>query len=131
MWSDSPYCSASSSADNYLSVVTETPIIGAESANENLAAGQMNWPHGFNLRYMTIEPGSASKMHVRHEEEVIFVHCGELTVSLPGGSLDMIAGDTLTIPIGMERVFSNDGTNRVEAYVVRGGDSPRAATTVD
>lgn len=122
---------ASSSKNRYRSVVTETPIIGAENAEEHLPAGQMNWPHGFNLRYVTIEPGSTSKSHIRHEEEVIFVHQGMLSVSLPGGSLDMIAGDTLTIPVGMERVFSNRGTNKVEAYVVRGGDSPQAATVAD
>jgi len=107
--------------------VIETPLIGQASPAEKLGAGQMNWPHGFNLRYLAFKPGVETERHVRHEEEVIFVHSGELTVTLPGGELNIVPGDTLTIPIGMQRSFSNQGEDVAEAYVVRGGDAPRAA----
>lgn len=117
----------SSKAAGGLPSVIETPLIGKASAAENLGAGQMNWSHGFNLRYLAFKPGVETERHVRHEEEVIFVHSGELTVTLPGGELNLVPGDTLTIPIGMQRSFSNQGEGIAEAYVVRGGDAPKAA----
>lgn len=107
--------------------INETPIIGNASAAEDLGAGQMNWPHGFNLRYVTLSPGSESTLHVRHEEEVIFVHSGRLTIELPGGELELASGDTLTIPVGMVRSFANNSDVIVETYIVRGGDTPDAA----
>jgi len=110
--------------------INETPVIGGPSTNENLGAGKMDWSHGFNLRFVTVDPGTESKHHSRHEEEVIFVHSGALTVSLPGGELEMVPGDTLTIPIGMARSFANRSDEAVEAYVVRGSDQPKAAEIV-
>jgi mannose-6-phosphate isomerase-like protein (cupin superfamily) len=105
----------------------ETAIIGAASPQEKLAAGKMTWPHGFNLRYVTLAPGAESKSHLRREEQVIFVHKGTLTVRLPDQELEMAPGDTLTVPIGMERSFINRSNSVVETYVVHGGDSPKAS----
>ena len=111
--------------------ITETAIIGQASPEENLGAGAMTWPHGFHLRYMTFEPGARSHTLVRHEEEVIFVHAGSLAVHLPDQDVDLGPGDTLTVPIGMKRSFSNPGDSVAETYVVRGGDSPSAAEVID
>jgi mannose-6-phosphate isomerase-like protein (cupin superfamily) len=113
-----------------LAGIGEIPVIGAASEAEGLDAGKMSWPHGFNVRYVTVAPGVASKKHTRREEEVVFVHSGELTVRLPGQVFKMVAGDTLTVPVGMDREFINRSEAVVEAYVVRGGDSPRAAEIV-
>jgi mannose-6-phosphate isomerase-like protein (cupin superfamily) len=107
--------------------VTEIPVIGAASESESLDAGQMTWSHGFNFRYITIEPGIETNSHIRQEAEVIFVHSGTLSVQLPGCEFDASPGDTITIPVGMKRQFSNKGDSAVEAYVVRGGDTPQAA----
>lgn len=109
-----------------LSDVSEVPLIGSASAAENLGAGRMDWPHGFCVRYITVDPGVTTKAHIRHEEEVVFIHSGQLTVQVPGKTFDMVAGDTLTVPVGMERAFINQSKDVVEAYVVRGGDSPQA-----
>ncbi len=113
-----------------LADITEFPIIGENSEAEGLEAGRMTWSHGFNLRRISVDPGVTTSVHVRHEEEVIFVHRGELTVNLSEGSIVMIPGDTLTVPIEMSRSFSNNGDEVAEAYVVRGGDHPRAATII-
>jgi mannose-6-phosphate isomerase-like protein (cupin superfamily) len=113
-----------------LADINEVAVIGAASETEGLGAGKMSWSHGFNVRYVTVDPGISSKKHVRHEEEVVFVHSGELTVRVPGTELSMVAGDTLTVPIGMEREFINRSDTVVEAYVVRGGDSPKAAQVI-
>lgn len=113
-----------------LADINEVAVIGDASEAEGLDAGKMSWSHGFNVRYVTVDPGVSSKKHVRHEEEVVFVHSGELTVRLPGEEFSMVAGDTLTVPVGMEREFINRSDAEVEAYVVRGGDSPKAAQII-
>jgi mannose-6-phosphate isomerase-like protein (cupin superfamily) len=116
--------------ESSLTDIHEMPLIGAASPNEGLPAGRMDWPHGFNLRYVQIDPGSASKMHKRHEEEVILMQAGEMAVELAGGELLLTAGDVLTIPIDMPRSFANRGNTPAEAYFVRGGDTPRPATLI-
>ncbi len=106
----------------------EYPIIGGASSDEGLPAGKMSWPHGFQLRYITVDPGIETQQHVRHEEEVLFVQSGQLVVALPDGEIKLGAGDVLTIPISMARSFSNPGDTVARAYVVRGGDHPRPPT---
>ncbi len=102
----------------------EYPIIGTARAEEQLAAGKMAWPHGFQLRFVAVSPGVTTSKHSRAEEEVIFVQRGELTVNLPDGDICMGSGDVLTVPIDLPRSFSNSGSETAECYVVRGGDAP-------
>lgn len=106
----------------------EYPIIGGASSDEGLPAGKMSWPHGFQLRYITVDPGIETQQHVRHEEEVLFVQSGQLVVALPDGEIELGEGDVLTIPISMARSFSNPGATVARVYVVRGGDQPRPPT---
>ncbi len=119
---------AGAGADGSIPGLVEVPIIGEASPDECMGAGKMQWSHGFNLRYVAVEPGAASSQHARHEEEVVFVHKGELTIALPGGNLTLVAGDTLTVPIDMPRAYGNNGPETAEAYFVRGGDHPKPAT---
>ena len=105
--------------------VQELPIIGSAGGADGLGAGKINWPHGFHLRLFTALPGAETAPHRRREEEVILMHKGRLNVLLADGAVELGPGDVLTIPIGMRRSFSNIGSGRVEAYVVRGGDDPR------
>lgn len=114
-----------------LAGMNESPIIGAESAAEGLAAGRMAWPHGFQLRHVSVDPASGTATHIRHEEEVIIVHEGELTVELPGGRTTIRAGDVLTVPVEMPRRYQNESDDAVMAWVVRGGDAPSAPTIVN
>ena len=114
-----------------LSEMREFPIIGEASPAEGLAAGRMAWPHGFHVRYITLDPDVATKQHVRHEEEVILMHKGRLTVSLGGGDVELGPGDVLTVPPDMPRSFGNAGSEMVEAYVVRGGDQPQAPSVTN
>jgi len=102
----------------------ECPIIGAASPEEGLDSGKMVWSHGFQVRYLAIDPNSESKVHARNEEEVILVHSGELTVRFGNGEVQLGAGDVFTIPVNTPRAFSNQGSAMTEAYIVRGGDHP-------
>ena len=103
----------------------EFPIIGTARDEEQLPAGKMAWSHGFQLRFVRVDPSVTTLKHSRAEEEVIFIQSGELTVTLPDGDIEMGPGDVLTVPIDMPRIFSNNGSDRVEAFVVRGGDDPQ------
>jgi len=82
------------------------------------------WPHGFNLRLLTLQSGAYIPTHSRRETEVIFVHSGTLEVSWNGGDLVMGAGDTLTVPIGLAHALRNTASVPCIAYVVRGGEDP-------
>lgn len=105
----------------------ECPIIGSASPDENLEPGKMDWPHGFHVRHIGVSPHVSAPKHARHEEEVVLMHRGTLTLELPDGTVEMGPGDVITIPIDLPRSFSNHGSEPVEAFVVRGGDNPQPA----
>ncbi|MEO1202649.1 MAG: cupin domain-containing protein [Pseudomonadota bacterium] len=117
-------------ASSTLTGLNEAPIIGAASRDEQLAAGRMAWPHGFHVRYLPMMPGATSAEFSRSEEEVILMHAGMLTLELPDGPAELSAGDVMTVPIGMQRRYVNNGDDAVEAYIVRGGDHPAAPTMI-
>lgn len=112
-------------------VFKECPIIGATSPDEGLGEGKMNWPHGFQLRHVAVDPGAVTKRHARREEEVIFIHSGELTLHFDEGKVTLLPGDVFTVPIDKARIFSNDSSELAEAYIVRGGDHPSPPIIID
>jgi mannose-6-phosphate isomerase-like protein (cupin superfamily) len=105
----------------------ECPIVGVANAAEKMTAGKMGWPHAFQLRALRMAPGAHSPVHVREEEEVLLAHDGNPRFDWPGGYLELGPGDTLTVPKGLERSYSNRTSASSVLYVVRGGDHPRAA----
>ena len=111
--------------------ISESPIIGAASPAEDLPAGQMAWPHGFHVRRIGMAPGAETRRHMRAEEEVIFVHKGQLSVGVEDGSVDLGPGDVLTLPVSAVHSFANRSDSALEAFVVRGGDHPESAIVVD
>ncbi len=104
--------------------VTESPIIGLANPSEKIAAGKIDWPHGFHVRRLDFEPGAELGFNERAEEEVVFIHKGELIFQWPEGELLLAEGDVLTVPIGLMRGYLNSTNTAVQAYAVRGGDSP-------
>lgn len=106
--------------------IREYPIIGESCPVEGLSAGQMDWPHGFHLRHMTIDPDVASRQHSREEEEVILMHKGRLNISIADGNIELGPGDVFSVPVGAPRSFANNHGDLVEAYIVRGGNQPAA-----
>ena len=105
--------------------VTESPVVGVANPAEAMPAARMSWPHGFQVRVLQIGSGAGIPEHVRAEEEVLMMHEGTLSFEWPGGKLDIGPGDTLTVPTGLRRRFSNRTKAPVWAFVVRGGDHPR------
>ena len=106
--------------------VQEAPVLGPASAAEATPAGKMAWKHGFQVRRLRLQEGAAIPDHRRSEEEVVFVHEGQLQVSLGGQSRQLGPGDLVTAPVDMVRSYVNDGTGACDLVVVRGGDSPAA-----
>jgi mannose-6-phosphate isomerase-like protein (cupin superfamily) len=106
--------------------VEECAVITPTMTADGFAPGPIApwWPHGFNLRCLKLRSGAAVPRHRRAEAEVIFVHRGVLEVSTPDGAVLMGPGDTFTTPRGTSRAFRATSSEDVEAYVVRGGDSP-------
>jgi mannose-6-phosphate isomerase-like protein (cupin superfamily) len=104
--------------------VEEQAVLGPANAKEGTAAGKLGWAHGFQLRRLMFQAGGATSAHVRCESEVLFVHEGDLEIRWPGGTLTMGAGDTITVPVGLERRYAS--TSGATVFAVHGGDSPEA-----
>ncbi len=113
--------------------VEECPIIGPKPTKDGFQPGPITgwWPHGFTLRCLKLQSGAGVPMHVRHEEEVIFVQRGTLQVATPQGEVVMGAGDTFTTPKGLARSFRATASEPCIAYVVRGGEEAGPVAFVD
>ncbi|MFT5893597.1 MAG: mannose-6-phosphate isomerase-like protein (cupin superfamily) [bacterium] len=109
--------------------VSEAAVITPVDTPDGFPAGPIKgwWGHGFNLRRITMDSGSALSAHTRQEAEVVFLHSGELTVATAAGEeVRMGPGDTLSLPVGMIRTWANTSKETATAFVVRGGESPHA-----
>jgi quercetin dioxygenase-like cupin family protein len=79
---------------------------------------KISWPHPFTLSRAVFEAGAVTPQHDQAGTEVLFVHEGRLRVVWSKGELEMAAGDTLTVPIGLGRRFASAGGATV--FFVRG-----------
>ena len=104
--------------------VSEFPIIGGERA-DGMAAGKLNWRHGFHLRKVVIQPGAATVEHVRPQEEVLLCHRGALSLVVDGKAFALAPGDVMSVPVGLARCYANEGDAPCEIYAVDGGDAPQ------
>lgn len=77
-----------------------TPIIGQ--------AAPLAWPHPFTLERLDLRDGDALDARVA-APEVLFVHSGQLTLTWADGQLTLNAGDTMTVPVGLDRSLSGTG----------------------
>lgn len=106
--------------------VVEAGIIVPCATPDGFAPGPIAgwWPHGFNLRQLTIETGAYVPMHARAESEVLFVQEGAVEVSWADGAILLAAGDTLSVPVGLSHSFRNTASATAVLFVVRGADMP-------
>ncbi len=111
--------------------VSEAAVITPANTADGFTAGPIKgwWKHDFNVRRVTLSANASISLHTRLEAEVVFLQSGSLTVANSDGEqVTMGAGDTLSLPIGMARSWSNSSETPTVAFVVRGGDSPQAPT---
>ncbi len=78
----------------------------------------LDWEHGFTLERLDVG-ASGSAERASSSAQVLFVHTGALTMTWPEGVLDLNAGDTITIPRGVEHAFAATSPGTV-AYRVCG-----------
>jgi quercetin dioxygenase-like cupin family protein len=108
--------------------VKEAALVGPESPAEDLPASKFNWSHKFVVRGLKLAQGAKVNNHIRYEEEVIFVHQGEVNITVDGETLSLGKGDTFTTPINAIRSFTQQGTGDCILYITRRNDQPQAPT---
>ncbi|MEO1580600.1 MAG: cupin domain-containing protein [Pseudomonadota bacterium] len=101
--------------------INEAPIIGA--AGEGLGPAPLDWPHGFHVRCIELQPGTEGSAYSFDTPEVLLGFRGEIDVELPAGRLRFQSGDTLSVPAGVNRQLTNRGSEAATLFVVRGGDA--------
>ncbi|MEW6999137.1 cupin domain-containing protein [Colwelliaceae bacterium BS250] len=122
-WSDSTQLSR-------FSGVIEASLVGESNDAEGIVASKLNWQHGFVVRALKFDAGAFVSAHTRSEEEVIFVHEGELTINVDEESITIGKGDNFTTPIGSVRSFVNHSDKQTIVYVTRGGNAPKHAVFI-
>ena len=105
--------------------VSERVVIGPANGNEPAPEAPLDWPHGFVCRRVGLLAGASSSSVRRAEPEVIFVHSGELEITVDGERSVLSAGDTVTVPVGSARSVSS--LSGADLFVTRGGDAPLPA----
>jgi mannose-6-phosphate isomerase-like protein (cupin superfamily) len=112
--------------------VEEAGIIVPRQTRDGFAPGPITgwWPHGFNLRQLTLQSGGYVRPHVRHEAEVLIVQEGTFEVRWGDEAITLGAGDTLSVPVGMPRAFRNTASVPAVVFVTRGTDDPAMPTFV-
>ena len=109
------------SADQVAVLTRPTPeqaerlVIRAVTASAMLIGPEapIAWPHGFTLDRLMVD-GRVAGLGGRH---VLFVQAGRLALEGPGGSVELAAGDTMTVPgdFGPCELIGTDAT----VFVVR------------
>ncbi len=111
--------------------VEEAGVIVPQPTGDGFPAGPIVgwWPHDLNLRRLTLQTGAYIPIHAREEVEVLFVQSGTIEISwLHDGheeSLLMGAGDTLSVPTGVQHAFRNTASVPAVLFVVRGTENPQ------
>lgn len=106
--------------------VEEAGIIAPRSSGDGFPAGPIAgwWPHGFNLRQLTLQTSAYVPLHARREAEVLLVQSGTLEVRWDDGAVTLGAGDTFSVPVGLPHSFRNTASVPTVIFVVRGTDDP-------
>lgn len=66
------------------------------------AGAPLGWDHGYTLDRL-VNPDEVS---MTERPEVLFVHSGDAVVTWESGTITLSAGDTMTVPVGLERRLS-------------------------
>lgn len=106
--------------------VEEAGLIVPQATDDGFEPGLITgwWPHGFNLRQLTLATGAYVAMHARREAEVLMVQSGTMEVSWADGNVILGAGDTFTVPVDLDHAFRNTASVDAVVFVVRGGENP-------
>jgi mannose-6-phosphate isomerase-like protein (cupin superfamily) len=100
----------------YTQAEAEALVVRAADAPTNIIGdgAPLGWDHGYTLDRL-VDPNDTA---TNDRPEVLFIHEGEVSVAWADGALSLNAGDTMTVPVGVERRLSG----RAVMYRVRRAD---------
>jgi len=107
--------------------IEEVALVGPANDAEGLPESKLNWSHNFVVRGLKLANNAKVPAHVRFEEEIVFVHQGQVEIEVDGETLLLGKGDTFTTPIESTRSFSNPSELDCILYITRRHDTPKAA----
>lgn len=110
--------------------VEEVALVGPENPEEGIRESKLNWSHNFVVRGLKLQAGAKVNDHIRFEEEVIFVHQGQVSITVDNETILLGKGDTFTTPIESVRSFENKGSDESILYITRRHDTPKPAKFV-
>lgn len=105
--------------------VQECALVGPSNPIEGIVATKLNWSHGFVVRGLKFAANACIANHRREEEEVLFVHQGQLEITVDNETIVLTEGDNFTTPIGAVRRFKNSSSLETIVYVTRRHDQPK------
>lgn len=88
-----------------------------------IGTGPLDWPHGFTVTELRLEPFAAIPAHRLPVPDVWFIQSGGLVLAIDGEEAICGPGDTITVPTQALRSFGA-GPEGACVVLVRGGDSP-------
>ena len=78
------------------------------------------WPHGFDLHRLRVDPGASTARREIGTPTVVFAHAGALVVEVGDDAVGLGAGDTFSVPVGVQCAIRNPADGPAEAFVVTG-----------
>jgi mannose-6-phosphate isomerase-like protein (cupin superfamily) len=103
-------------------IIARAPV--AHTPGETLVigdGGELPAAEGFTLSRMFLGEGEASLPISSEQPEVVFVQAGAAAVTIGDVTIQLGRGDTMTMPMGLERSYRGSGGG-AELIVVRGID---------
>ena len=95
-----------------------------------IGTAPIDWPHGFTICEVSLDPAAAIAPHRLAVPDVWFVQDGDVAVTIDGVTAACSAGDTITVPRGAARALANHGSTAARMVQVRGGDALPVPQTV-
>lgn len=95
-----------------------------------IGAAPIDWPHGFTVSEIALDPAARVAPHRLAVADVWFVQEGDVAVTINGKTAACSAGDTITVPRGAARSLANHGSTVARMVQVRGGDALPAPQAV-
>ena len=80
--------------------------------------GELPATDGFTVSRLSLAAGDATPPRAPDQTEVVFVQRGTAEVRTPAAGVALGAGDTMTLPLGLDRIYAS--TIGAELIVVRG-----------
>lgn len=101
--------------------IIETHLLG--TANSFADKPPLNWPHGFQIKHLSVAAGGRTEVYRQHQEEVFLIQSGSMDIELLEQTITLSSGDVFTAPIDAARCIANPTPQACEAYVVHGNEA--------